>query len=224
MSTVRPPAPPPAPPTEVLPKSARRLSWWQRGWGVAAIGIVCLVIGVGIGAGSSGKKSKPGPTTAQLAAQATATKERIHQEAVTKAAAGREQVATERKEAAERAAEHRSQVRHEKQEAAERRQEQAKEREEEARKKAEETKTYSGAGGQNLGTIHVPVESTLTWECPSCTSDNFQIFNGASDSNEITVNALNQTSGKTHIDEGSYHDVLVNTEGESWTIHIAPDE
>jgi hypothetical protein len=40
----------------------------------------------------------------------------------------------------------------------------------------------------------------------------------------IFVNTLNRTSGETHIDEGTYHDVEVNTEGESWTINITPNE
>lgn len=223
--TPQPPAPD-LPPTEVVPPEGQRLSWWRRGWGVAAIGVVCLLIGIGIGsAGSSStNKSKPAPTPAQLAAQAAANKERVQQEAVAKATANRERVATEKKEAAEHAAEHRAQVRREQHEADERRHEEAKEHEEEARKKAEEVKTFTGTGGENLGTVNVTTESTLHWECPPCGSDNFAVTNSPNDSNQMFVNTINRTSGETHVDEGTYHDVSVNTEGEEWTIKITPNE
>jgi hypothetical protein len=183
-------------------------------------------VGVGIGgASSSSTKSKPpAPTPAQLLVQAEATKARIHQEAVEKAASERARVANERKEAAIKTAEARANAKKEREEAAQKHHEEQKEKEEAARKKAEETKTYSGNGGENIGTINVTAASILRWECPACTSDNFQIFNSAKDEHGITVNTINQTSGETHLEEGTYHEVLVNTEGESWTIRITPDE
>jgi hypothetical protein len=228
MNALGPPKPPtpPGPPTEVLGTPApSKLPWWRRGWGVATIGVVCLLVGIGIGgASSSSTKSKsPAPTPAQLLARAEATKARVHREGVEKAANERTRVANEKKEAREKAAEARAAAHRAREEAAEKHQEEQKEREEAARKKAEETKTYSGTGGENIGTIHVTAASLLHWEC-ACTSDNFQIFNSAKDEHNITVNTINQTSGKTHLEEGTYHEVLVNTEGESWTIHIMPDE
>lgn len=197
--------------------------WWRRDWGVAAIATGALLVGVVIGAAVAAPNSKPAPSVGQLAAQAKATQARAHSEAVERAQRAREQAAEER--AAKRRAreEARQQRREEAKEHAEQARQAQREREAAARKRAEETKTYSGSGGENIGTIHLSTESTLHWEC-ACSGDNFQIFNSAGDENNITVNALNQTSGETHLDEGTYHDVVVNTEGESWTIHITPNE
>jgi rubrerythrin len=229
-ATVRPSPPAPDHPsnseqgaTRVTPPA--KLAWWRRGWGVAVIAIVSLLVGVGIGGGDSSKtKAAATPTPAQIAAAAVTRKEQLHEEAVAKAAAKRAAIATARKERAQHAAEQRAAAAAARREAAERRHEQQASREEAARKKAEETKTYSGTGGENIGTIHVPTDSILTWECPPCGSDNFIISNSPNDENQIDVNTLNRTSGETHVDEGTYHDVEVNTEGEEWTIHIAPDE
>lgn len=213
----------PTPPNEVLGKPSPKLPWWQRRWGVATIGVVCLLVGIGIGGSSSSSKSKPpAPTPAQLAAQAEATKARLHREGVEKAANERTRIANEKKEARAKAAAGRAAARKAREEAAEKGREEQKEKEEAERKKAEETKTYTGTGGENIGTINVTVESTLHWECPPCGSDNFSITNNPNDENTIFVNTLNRTSGETHVDEGTYHDVQVNTEGESWTIRIAP--
>ncbi len=47
--------PPTSPePTTPLTTDPPRHPWWQRGWGVAAIGIVGLLVGAGIGASGSG--------------------------------------------------------------------------------------------------------------------------------------------------------------------------
>ncbi len=212
--------------TQVTPPApTAKLAWWRRGWGVAVIAIVSLLVGVGIGGGdSSPKKAAAAPTPAQLAAAAVTRKEQLHEEAVAKAAAERTAIATARKERAQHAAERRAAAATARREAAERRHEQQVSREEAAHKKAEETKTYSGTGGENIGTIHVPTDSILTWECPSCGSDNFIVGNSPNDESQIDVNTINHTSGETHVDEGTYHDVEVNTEGEEWTIHITPDE
>lgn len=61
---------PPAPPTGVLGTSApSKLPWWQRGWGVATIGVVGLLVGIGIG-GAVGTSTK---TVTNRAATQTVT-------------------------------------------------------------------------------------------------------------------------------------------------------
>lgn len=214
---------PPTPPTDAPSHQSSKLPWWQRRWGVVTIGVVCLLVGIGLGGASSSSNSKPpAPTPAQLAAQAEATKARIHQEEVEKATDERTRITNEKKEAREKAAVERAATRKRREEASERAREQQREKETAAHRRAEETKTYTGTGGENIGTINITVESTLYWECPPCGSDNFSITNNPNDENTIFVNTLNRTSGETHVDEGTYHDVQVNTEGESWTIRIAP--
>jgi hypothetical protein len=84
------------------------------------------------------------------------------------------------------------------------------------------TSSFSGNGGENIGTINVSQPSELEWSCPSCAGDNFAISNSANDANQIDVNALGPTSGQTYVDPGSYHDVEINTEGGAWTINIVP--
>jgi hypothetical protein len=80
---------------------------------------------------------------------------------------------------------------------------------------------FAGVGTENLGTITVPVDSTLQWSCPSCSSDNYQIVNSDAGSN-IAVNGLDQTSGTTVITAGIYHSVTINTEGQNWAFTITP--
>lgn len=48
------------------------------------------------------------------------------------------------------------------------------------------------------------------------------VFNSANDSGLIGVNGLDQTSGQTVLDAGTYTDVTINTEGQGWTITIDP--
>lgn len=232
----RPPAPdaaatqalPTSPGTAVTPPDSQKRVWWQRGWVVITIAVVSLLIGIGIGIGAASKKTKAAPSAAAILAQENVRKEHLHEAAVQKAAQEHEAIVDQKREAAKQAAEHRAAVRAAEHAAEEHRREQAKEHEEAANKKAEETKTYTGTGGENIGTIHVPVASTLHWECPPCAGgsggDNFQISNGASDEKTITVNTLDRTSGETQVGEGTYHEVVVNTEGEEWTIHITPNE
>jgi hypothetical protein len=84
--------------------------------------------------------------------------------------------------------------------------------------------TFSGVGSENIGTITVPVASTLKWSCPTCASGagNFIIDNSATNASQIDVNALRQTSGKTVVNAGTYTDVSIETEGGSWTITVSP--
>jgi hypothetical protein len=88
-------------------------------------------------------------------------------------------------------------------------------------KPAAKPQTFSGVGTENLGTITVPVDSTLRWSCPSCGNANFQIFNNDPGS-AIAVNGLDQTSGQTVVTAASYHAVTINTEGASWALTITP--
>ena len=78
------------------------------------------------------------------------------------------------------------------------------------------TQSFSGGvGTRNLGTLEIPVDSTLEW-----TNDGalFQIFD---DSLGITVSSL-APSGSTFLPAGTYSNVVVNALG-SWTITISPD-
>jgi hypothetical protein len=234
MSTPEPPRPPspPEPPTEVLGSSGPpKMPWWQRLWGVAAIGVVCLLVGIGIGgASSSSKSSKPTPTPAQLRAQAEARTAQIHREEAEKTANEHARAANEKREAHERAVQAREAAHKEHEEAVQKHREEQKEKAEALHKKEEENKTYTGEGQKNLGTIVVPVSSTVSWECPGCATAqegvgaNFIIENASSDENRIGVNSLKETHGVTPIAAGTYHTVVVNTQAESWTIRITPGE
>jgi hypothetical protein len=84
--------------------------------------------------------------------------------------------------------------------------------------------TFTGTGSENIGTVKVPVQSTLHWLCSTCSQDNFQIFNSVTDASDIGVNGLKQTAGKTVVDAGTYTDVQINTEGQKWTIKITSDD
>jgi hypothetical protein len=235
MTTLEPPRPPvpPEPPTQLLDAPVpSKLPWWRRGWGVASIGLVCLLVGIGIGgASSSSSKAKPpAPTPAQLTAQAEARTAQIHREEAAKAATERARVATEKKEAHERVLQAREAAHKEHEEAAQKHREEVKEREEATRKKEEETKTYTGEGQKSLGTIVVPVSSTVSWSCPSCATAqegvgaNFIIENASSDEKNLGVNGLKETHGVAPIEPGTYHTVVVNTQAGAWTVTISPGE
>jgi hypothetical protein len=114
-------------------------------------------------------------------------------------------------------------ARKEREEAAQKHREEEKEKQEAAQKIERETKTITDSSTENVGTINVEVESTLHWSCPGCAQSNFIINNSNSDSHQITVNALNETSGETVVDEGVYHDFEIEATGE-WTIKIMPHE
>ena len=49
---------------------------------------------------------------------------------------------------------------------------------------------FHGDGQKNLGTILVPDDSTISWNCPSCENTNFIIHNASSDDGTIPTNAL----------------------------------
>jgi hypothetical protein len=85
-------------------------------------------------------------------------------------------------------------------------------------------------GRQSLGTVIVPVASTVSWTSPSCATAqegigaNFISENASSDESRIGVNSLKETHGVTPIAAGTYHTVVVNTQAGLWTVHIAPGE
>lgn len=181
-----------------------------------------MLVGIGIGAASSSKTSKPsGPTPEQLVAQAEATKARIHHGEVEKSATERARVATERREAAERAAEAKASARKALEEAAQKHREEQKEKEEAAGKLEHETKEFTGSATENLGTVNIETESLLTWTCEGCHESNF-IINSSSGPSSVLVNSLNETSGHTVIDEGTYKDFDVEGEG-PWAVKIIPN-
>ncbi len=79
---------------------------------------------------------------------------------------------------------------------------------------------FHGSGQQDLGTITVPADSTISWNCPSCASTNFIINNAHSDPSTIATNGLDQTQGVDPIAAGVYHTVVVDTSGGPWTVAI----
>lgn len=79
---------------------------------------------------------------------------------------------------------------------------------------------FHGSGQQDLGTITVPSDSTISWSCPTCGNTNFIINNAQSDGNQIPTNGLDQTQGVDPLPAGVYHTVVVDTTGGSWTVAI----
>lgn len=77
--------------------------------------------------------------------------------------------------------------------------------------------TFSGDGSQNLGTITVPSDSTLYWQCDSCSSMDISSQTN-SDGNSIAVSS-SATSGQSPISAGTYDNVQVSTDA-AFTIAI----
>jgi hypothetical protein len=77
--------------------------------------------------------------------------------------------------------------------------------------------TFSGNGSQNLGTINVPSDSTLYWECDSCSSMDISSQTN-SDGNSISVSST-ATSGQSPISAGTYDNVQVTADA-AFTIAI----
>ena len=81
--------------------------------------------------------------------------------------------------------------------------------------------SFTGTGQKNLGTIVVPVDSTVSWNCPSCGSTNFIINNADGDDSTFPTNALDQTHGVDTLAAGTYHTVVVDTDAPGpWTIRV----
>lgn len=225
MSAPEPPRPPApqGPPTDTLGASGPpKLPWWQRRWGVASIGVVCLLVGIGIGgASSSSKSSKPAPTPRQLRAQAEARTAQIHREEAERVANEKARVANEKKEAHERSVQAKEAVHKEQEEAAQKHREEREHQEGVERKAQEETKVFNGSATENLGTVHIETESMLTWTCEGCSKSNF-IISSSEGPAPVLVNSLKETTGHTVVDEGTYKDFQVEGEG-PWTVKISPN-
>jgi hypothetical protein len=76
--------------------------------------------------------------------------------------------------------------------------------------------TFSGNGDQNFGTITVPSDSTLFWQCNCSTINITSQTNG--DGNNISVSSQDN-SGQTSVSAGSYDNVQVSSDG-SYTFAI----
>ena len=81
------------------------------------------------------------------------------------------------------------------------------------------TQYYRGVGDKNLGTIVVPVDSTLSWT--NAKGDNFVITNDFNDDNTIDVNAIG-SHDTSQVAAGKYHKVSVI--GTNWTMKIVPNK
>jgi hypothetical protein len=80
---------------------------------------------------------------------------------------------------------------------------------------------FTGADTQNLGTIHVPSQSLLRWSCAGCANATFVLSNNSRDAATIQVNSRNAVSGQTVIDAGTYTDVTGQGSG-PWSFTITP--
>jgi hypothetical protein len=77
------------------------------------------------------------------------------------------------------------------------------------------TNSFSGNGGENIGTFHVSTESTVRW---TCSGEIFQILD-FTESFEINSEGH---SGTSQLAPGTYHNVQVNADG-NWTMQIVPN-
>ena len=79
--------------------------------------------------------------------------------------------------------------------------------------------TFTGTGAQSLGTITLPTDSTLYWQCASCTATGMQITSDVN-SDGSAINTLQKaTSGQSAVSAGTYTNVDVNADGD-FTITI----
>ncbi len=72
-----------------------------------------------------------------------------------------------------------------------------------------------GTDSQNLRPFTLSRDSNIVWRCPGCTDSNF-IF---STNQDIPVNALGPTSGRSFLKKGRYTRVSVSGSG-AWTITL----
>jgi hypothetical protein len=79
---------------------------------------------------------------------------------------------------------------------------------------------YAGVGSKNLGTIVVPVDSTLTWSQKGST--NFILGNDFNDDNQLNVNAIGHGPDTSQVAAGTYHKVDVI--GDNWQMKIVPNK
>ena len=92
---------------------------------------------------------------------------------------------------------------------------------------APEPHAIHGNGTVNIDTIRVPPNTILTWSCPQCgpatsywAGATFQVFNDETDPQLILmgINALGQRSGTEVLNGGTYHNVVVETATDRWSL------
>lgn len=80
--------------------------------------------------------------------------------------------------------------------------------------------TFTGNGSENLGTINVPTDSTLTWSEPAGNQTGFTVTSDLTDSGNMINFDQRGTSGKDAVSAGTYHNVTVNADGD-FTITVS---
>jgi hypothetical protein len=199
----QPPTDGPAPPDS--PPPVLRGPWYRRGW-VIALG--ALLVGAGIGSAAGSSKTAPRAATVTLPAQtivqkvpAGPTRAVVHVRTVrgrTKTVAGPTTTVTQTASPSTPAP------------AAS------------TPSSGSGAQNFSGNGSENLGTIKVPVNSTLTWSEPGGNQTGFAV------SSDLTsnVNAINfdqhGISGKDAVSADTYTNVTVEADG-TFTITITPN-
>lgn len=79
--------------------------------------------------------------------------------------------------------------------------------------------TFRGNGSENLGTINVPTDSTLTWSEPGGNQTGFAVSSDPTDNLDIINFDQHGTSGKDAVSAGTYKNVSVDADG-SFTITV----
>ncbi|MGA2469230.1 MAG: hypothetical protein ABSG64_00895 [Solirubrobacteraceae bacterium] len=91
-----------------------------------------------------------------------------------------------------------------------------------ASRSASGTRSFSGSANENIGTIKVPVASTLRWSCPGCAGGvGFSLQNDLTDKWQLFVNGA--ATGATALNPGTYNDVIGIGVG-PWTLTITPGD
>jgi hypothetical protein len=198
-SPIRGQEPPDAPPPVV------RERWYRRGWVVA---LAALLVGAGIGGAIGSTKTTPRAATVTLPAKtvvqkvpAGPTKTVVHVRTVpgpTKTVAGPTTTVTQTASSSTPAP------------AAS------------APSSGSGAQNFSGDGSENLGTINVPADSTMTWSEPGGNQTGFAVSSDVT-SNDNLINFDQQgTSGKDAVSADTYTNVTVEADG-SFTITITPN-
>ncbi|MGA2469229.1 MAG: serine/threonine-protein kinase [Solirubrobacteraceae bacterium] len=84
------------------------------------------------------------------------------------------------------------------------------------------TRTFTGSEQEDIGTIKVPVASTLRWSCSGCAGGPFfSVNNNAGDKQQLDVNGA--ASGASALNPATYTDVTGNGIG-PWKLTITPGD